>query len=46
MRAEIEAHSPQGLSAATEAAAAALAAEFGSGPIEASMQALIVVTEK
>jgi ubiquinone/menaquinone biosynthesis C-methylase UbiE len=46
MRAEIEAHSPQGLPAATEAAAAALAAEFGSGPIEASMQALIVVAEK
>ena len=46
MRAEIEARSPQGLSAATEAVASALAAEFGAGPIEASMQALIVVAEK
>ena len=46
MRAEIEALSPQGLAAATEAAAAALAAEFGSGPIEAPTQALIVVAEK
>jgi ubiquinone/menaquinone biosynthesis C-methylase UbiE len=46
MRAEIEARAPQGLPAATEAAAAALAAEFGTGPIEASMQALIVVAEK
>ena len=46
MRAEIEARAPQGLSAATEAAAAALAAEFGSGPIEATMQALIVTAER
>jgi ubiquinone/menaquinone biosynthesis C-methylase UbiE len=46
MRAEIEARAPQGLLAATDAAATALAAEFGSGPIEATMQALIVVAEK
>jgi len=46
MRAEIEARAPQGLSAATAAAAAAVAAEFGSGPIEAPMKALIVVAEK
>ena len=46
MRLEIEALNPQGLAAATETAAAALAAEFGSGPIEASTQALIVVAEK
>lgn len=46
MRAEIETRAPQGLTAATEAAATALAAEFGSGPIEASMQALIVTAEK
>jgi ubiquinone/menaquinone biosynthesis C-methylase UbiE len=45
MRAEIEAQAPgpDGLQVATEAAAAALAAEFGSGPIEAPMQALVIV---
>ncbi len=45
MRAEIEAQAPgaAGLQAATDAAAAALAAEFGSGPIEAPMQALVIV---
>ena len=44
MRGEIEAQSsdPAGLQAATAAAAAALAAEFGSGPIEAPMQALMI----
>jgi len=46
MRAEIEARAPQGLPAATEAAATALAAEFGGGPIEAPMQALVVIAEK
>jgi len=46
MGAEIEVRSPQGLSAATEAVVSALAAEFGAGPIEASMQALIVVAER
>jgi hypothetical protein len=45
MRGEIEAQGPgpTSLHAATEAAAAALAAEFGSGPIEAPMQALVIV---
>jgi ubiquinone/menaquinone biosynthesis C-methylase UbiE len=42
MRNEIEAHDPNGVQAATEAAAAALAAHFGAGPIEAPMQAKIV----
>jgi ubiquinone/menaquinone biosynthesis C-methylase UbiE len=42
MRNEIEAHDPDGVHAATEAAAAALAARFGAGPIEAPMQAKIV----
>jgi ubiquinone/menaquinone biosynthesis C-methylase UbiE len=44
MRAEIEAQG--GLQAATDAAAAALAAEFGSGPISAPMQALVVVASR
>jgi ubiquinone/menaquinone biosynthesis C-methylase UbiE len=44
MRGEIEAQDsgPAGLPAATEAATAALVAEFGSGPIEAPMQALMI----
>ncbi len=46
MRAEIEARAPQGLAAATDAAAEALAREFGEGPIEAPMQALLVVARK
>lgn len=45
MRGEIEARDPgpAALQAATDAAAAALAAEFGSGPVEAPMQALVIV---
>lgn len=43
MRGEIEAAAPQGLQETTEVVAAALAEQFGSGPIEAPMQALIVV---
>jgi len=45
MRGEIEAQAPgaAGLQAATNVAAAALAAEFGDGPIEAPMQALVIV---
>jgi hypothetical protein len=45
MRGEIEARAPGpvGLQAATDVAAAALAAEFGDGPIEAPMQALVIV---
>jgi ubiquinone/menaquinone biosynthesis C-methylase UbiE len=46
MRAEIEARAPQGLAAATDAAAAALAREYGEGPIEAPMQALLIVARK
>jgi ubiquinone/menaquinone biosynthesis C-methylase UbiE len=45
MRGEIEARAPgpDGLKTATEAAATALAAEYGSGSIEAPMQALVIV---
>jgi ubiquinone/menaquinone biosynthesis C-methylase UbiE len=43
MRGEIEAAAPGKLQEATDAVAAALAREFGDGPIEAPMQALIVV---
>jgi ubiquinone/menaquinone biosynthesis C-methylase UbiE len=46
MRAEIEARAPAGLEAATEAVAEALAARFGTGAIEAPMQALIVTAAK
>jgi hypothetical protein len=43
MRGEIEALEPSGgLAAATEAAAAALRAAYGTGAIEAPMQALVV----
>lgn len=48
MRGEIEAQAPgaAGLQAATDAAAAALAIEFGNGPIEAPMQALVIVARR
>lgn len=46
MRAEIEARDAQGLQKATDAAAAAVAAAFGAGAIEAPMQALIVTARK
>jgi ubiquinone/menaquinone biosynthesis C-methylase UbiE len=46
MRAEIEALAPHGLAAATEVAVAALGIEFGSGAIEAPMQALVIVARK
>ena len=42
MRNEIEARDPNGLPAATDAAADALAARFGTGAIEAPMQAKVV----
>ena len=42
MRGEIEALEPGGLSGATEAAAAAIAAEFGHGPFEAELSARVV----
>ena len=41
MRIEIEARDATGLAAATDAAAAALAARFGDGPIESTMQAIV-----
>ncbi|MBS0220974.1 MAG: methyltransferase domain-containing protein [Proteobacteria bacterium] len=46
MRGEIEARAPQGLAAATDAATEALARVYGQGPIEAPMQALLVVARK
>ncbi len=42
LRGEIEARAPGGLQAVTDAVAAALAARYGSGAIEAPMQAYIV----
>jgi ubiquinone/menaquinone biosynthesis C-methylase UbiE len=41
LRSEIEARDPTGLDAATDAVAAALAARFGDGPIESTMQAIV-----
>ena len=41
LRSEIEARDPAGLAAATDAAAAALVARFGEGPIESTMQAVV-----
>jgi SAM-dependent methyltransferase len=43
LRAQIESRDPSGLAAATDDAAAAVAARFGSGPIEAPMQAHVIV---
>jgi len=43
MRGEIEAAAPQGLQATTDFVASAMARQFGEGPIEAPMQALVVV---
>lgn len=41
LRGEIEARDPTGLASATDAVAAALAARFGEGPIESTMQAIV-----
>lgn len=41
LRSEIEARDPSGLSAATDAVSAALAARFGNGQIESTMQAIV-----
>ncbi len=46
LRGEIEARDPTGLAAATDAAAAALAARFGDGPIASTMQAIIFTARK
>ena len=43
---EIEARDPSGLSAATDAAAAAIAARFGDGPIDARMHAHVIEAAK
>ena len=44
MRGEIETLDPGGLDGATGAAAAAVAARFGGGPVTASLQALVIET--
>ncbi len=46
MRGEIEAEAPEGLEETTDLATAALTREFGSGPIEAPMQALVAMARK
>ena len=46
MRGEIEALDPSGLAATTEVAAAALRAAYGTGAIEAPMQAVVVIASK
>jgi len=46
MRGEIEALDPAGLAATTEAAAAALRSAYGTGAIEAPMQAVVVTAQK
>ena len=42
LRNEIEARAPDRLVEATEAAAARIAARFGSGPIDGKIQALVI----
>ncbi|MEA2818250.1 MAG: hypothetical protein QOJ86_254 [Bradyrhizobium sp.] len=46
MRGEIEARDPEGLQAATDAAADALAAHFGTGAIKGSMQAHVITAAR
>ena len=46
LRNEIEARSPSGLDAATEAALAAILARYGDGPIDAKMQAHLIVVQR
>jgi len=46
MRGEIEAQAPRGLQEATDAVANAVAVEFGTGPIESTMQAIVIVARK
>ncbi len=46
LRNEIEARSPSGLLEATEVAAAAIASRFGSGPVDARIQAHIITIER
>lgn len=46
LRGEIEARKSPGLEAATDAAAAAIARKFGTGPVDGKIQALVVGVEK
>jgi hypothetical protein len=46
LRNEIEARSPDGLEAATEHAAKALAARFGDGPIEGQIKGHVLVATR
>jgi SAM-dependent methyltransferase len=46
LRAEIEAHGPDALARATDAATQALVQRYGAGPIEGAIQALVVVARK
>jgi SAM-dependent methyltransferase len=46
MRGEIEALDPSGLAATTDVAAAALRSAYGTGAIEAPMQAVVVIASK
>jgi SAM-dependent methyltransferase len=46
LRGEVEARDAAGLSKATDAAAAAIAAKFGNGPVDAKIQAIVVTVEK
>lgn len=46
LRTEIEARDPGGLAAATDAAARALVARFGEGPIHSTMQAIVFTAER
>lgn len=46
LRSEIEARDPAGLARATDAVAQALERRFGTGPVDAGMQALLVTVER
>ena len=46
LRSEIEARDPIRLAEATDAAAAAIAARFGAGPIEGKIQALVIAAQR
>src|SRR5215470_8082519 len=46
LRSEIEARDPGRLAEATDAAAAAIAARFGAGPIEGKIQALVITAQR
>jgi SAM-dependent methyltransferase len=46
LRGEIEARGAPGLATATDAATAAIAEQLGAGPVDASIEALVVVAER